>query len=96
MAELVTLELPEELVRHAKELAANSGRTVEDVLTHWIEQGSATQDISPLRTDAHYPIFTPYGNEQVAHELWEILKADEAKDKRQGINSSDARLILQP
>jgi hypothetical protein len=83
MSEMVRLELPDTLVQQARTIAANTGQSVEDVLTQWLEQGS-THDIAPLRTDVEYPIYTPYDNEHVAQELWEILKAEEAKDKKAG------------
>jgi hypothetical protein len=79
MSEMVRLELPYTLVQQARTIAANTGQSVEDVLIAWVNRGAALQDISPLRTDVEYPIYTPYGMEDAAQELWEYLQAEEAK-----------------
>ena len=80
MAEIVRLELPEELVRHAREIGASSGRSVEDILTQWLERGSVVEDVLPLKPGVEYPIYTIFGMEKAAQALGEFLKAEEKKD----------------
>jgi hypothetical protein len=48
MPELVTLELPEELARHARAVAAQTHQRVEDVLIGWIRSGGAEPAVDLL------------------------------------------------
>jgi hypothetical protein len=48
MAEFVTLELPEPLMRQAKEIAALTNRRLEDVLVEWIDQAATHSSIESL------------------------------------------------
>jgi hypothetical protein len=82
MAEVVTLELSEDLVRRAKDMAHDTGRSLESVLTEWLERGSAVQAIALLMPGAVYHIYTPFGGEATAQGLLDLLKAEEAAGKR--------------
>lgn len=76
MAEAITLELSDEVARHAREAARRTGRQVEDVLTDWISRGAVSDDTTLLVPGAAYPIYTPYGNEVAAQGLLDALKAE--------------------
>lgn len=41
MTEKVTIELPENLVRRARAIAARDGRPVEEILAEWIDRAAA-------------------------------------------------------
>lgn len=66
MAEAVTLELSDDVARHARETARRTGRQLEDVLTDWIKRGAANDASTQIAPGAKYPIYTPYGNEEAA------------------------------
>jgi hypothetical protein len=65
MAELVTLELPENVVQRAREAAERTGRPLEGVLADWLERASGVSqtsgDAQPERSHTN-PVLTPYGN----------------------------------
>jgi hypothetical protein len=71
MGERVTLELPENIARRAKETAQQTGQSLEGVLTAWLERGADA--VPTLLPGAEYPIFTPYGNEDAAEALLRAL-----------------------
>lgn len=48
MREIVTLELPEHVVRSARAVAASTQRRVEDVLIDWIDQAAADVPVDVL------------------------------------------------
>jgi len=77
MAEAITLKLPDDVVRHAQEIALSTGRDVADVLTDWLRRGALTDASSIPMPDAGYPIYTPYGNEALAQELLDALHTEE-------------------
>jgi hypothetical protein len=77
MTEAVTLELPEEVLRQAQEVAWRTGRQLADVLTEWLRWGAASDGRMFVLPDADYPLFTPYGNESAAQGLLDALRAEE-------------------
>lgn len=76
MSEAVTLELPEEVMRRAQEVAQRTGRQMADVLTDWLRWGAASEVTTLLMPGADYPIYTPYGNESLAQDLLDALSTD--------------------
>lgn len=72
MSESITLELPEEIAERARETAARTGRSLEVVLTYWLERGAAAETVAPLVPNVEYPIFTPFGNEAAAQILFDV------------------------
>jgi hypothetical protein len=48
MSEIVTLELPEHVVRSARVVAARTHRRVEEVLVDWIDQAAAEVPVESL------------------------------------------------
>jgi hypothetical protein len=73
MAEVVTLELPDEVAYRAREAAQRTGRLFEYVLTEWLGRGAASEDATRTLQGAAYPIHTPYGNEAAAQILLDAL-----------------------
>ncbi len=73
MAEAVTLQLPDEVARHARATARRTGRPIEDVLTEWLAWVVTSEDASGPHAGDVYPLFTPYGNEAVAQSLLNAL-----------------------
>ncbi len=51
MSEIVTLELPDELVQSARSVAARMQRQVEDVLTEWLDRAANDVPIDTLPDD---------------------------------------------
>jgi len=47
MAQMVTLELSDSTVRRAQETAQHTGRSVEAVLSDWIERSALAEELSP-------------------------------------------------
>ena len=82
MTQTVTLELPDELVRQAKEAASHSGRPLETILTAWLQRGAIGEDTTLLTEGVEYPIFTPFGNEALAAQMLELLKEAEEADRK--------------
>ena len=78
MAETITLELSDDVLRHARETARRTGRQLEDVLTDWITRAAAGEETTLLIPGAAYPIYTPYGNEAAAQGLLDALTSSEA------------------
>ncbi|MBZ0275598.1 MAG: hypothetical protein K8I60_05615 [Anaerolineae bacterium] len=48
MAQIVTLEIPDEVVRRAREIAASTQRRLEDVLVEWMNHASAAPPVETL------------------------------------------------
>lgn len=82
MSELVTLELPDSIAQYARETAAHTGRSIEQVLTEWIGRAAANEDSTLLIPGAEYPIYTPYGNEAAAQILLEVLNQANELDRK--------------
>lgn len=80
MSEAVTLELPEEVLHQAREVAQRTGRQMADVLTEWLRWGAASEVTAFLMPGVTYPIYTPYGNESLAQDLLDALSADGTTD----------------
>jgi len=51
MTEQLTLDLPEELARRAREFAAATHRRVEDAIVEWIDRAVTEQDFAHLSDD---------------------------------------------
>jgi hypothetical protein len=51
MSEKVTIELPDELARRAKAIAAASRRRLEDAVIEWIRRAVAEPDVKTLPDD---------------------------------------------
>ena len=84
MSEMFTVELSEEAARRAQETANRQGRSVEAILSEWIERGALAEEFAPLIPGVEYPIYTPLGNEAAAAVLLELLKETKDADKRAG------------
>ncbi len=82
MAEIVKLELPEDVAYRARETARRTGRRLEAVLTEWIERGAESEETALLLPGAEHHIFTPLGNETAAQTLLEVLREAEAVDDK--------------
>jgi hypothetical protein len=78
MAEAVTLVLPDEVARQARETARRTGRQMEEVLTDWIRRGAMSDDMASLAAGVEYHLYTPYGNEAAAQGLLDALHAASA------------------
>lgn len=51
MSKMVTLEIPEEVERDAREIAARTQRRLEDVLTEWLGRFAAELPVDALPDD---------------------------------------------
>jgi hypothetical protein len=77
MAIRITLELPDEVARVAGEAARRAGLPLETVLTDWLDQMATHHPRPPRQERVVYPILTPYGNEDAAQVLLDVLAAAE-------------------
>ena len=77
MGEPITLELPEEVTGHAREVVQRTGRQLADVLTEWLTRGAASEDTARLYPGTDYHLYTPYGNERAVQGLLDALHAEE-------------------
>jgi predicted transcriptional regulator len=48
MSELLTLELPDQLARQARALAAATNRPIEEAIVEWIEKAVAELEVEAL------------------------------------------------
>jgi len=84
MSEMFTVELSEEVARRAQETANRKGRSIEAILSEWIERSAVAEEFAPLISGVEYPIYTPLGNEAAAAVLMEVLKEAKEADKKAG------------
>ena len=76
MAQIVSLELPDGVIRRAADVAERAGRPIEAVLTEWLEWIAISQQTSDFLSGGTYPIYTPYDNEAAAQGLQDALDAE--------------------
>lgn len=79
--ETITLHLPERVMEKARALAENSGRPLEKVLVHWLEQASDDWETLMLDEGVH-TIYTPVGSDATAEALGKILEEHQTTKKR--------------
>lgn len=48
MNQQITIEVPEQVIRHASQVAARTSRSVEDILSSWLEQATAERPVEEL------------------------------------------------
>lgn len=48
MSQQITIEVPEQVMRHAAQVAARTSRRVEDILAAWLEQATAERPVEEL------------------------------------------------
>lgn len=83
MVEKFTLELSDEIAKRAKVEADRSGRAVEQILTDWVERGAEHPLKTSINSRIEFPIYTPFGNEEVAQILRERMEAyQKGKNKK--------------
>lgn len=70
----VTIELSENAIQRAEEIAQRTGRGLEAVLTDWIERGAVQSDLATLVSTEQY-IYTPLGGEDTAEALSKFLQS---------------------
>jgi hypothetical protein len=73
MTEFVTLEVPDELVARAREVAARSNRPFEDVLVQWLGQLAVEPPVDTLSNDEVLALTTLQMDEADQLELGELL-----------------------
>ncbi len=82
MNRTVTLELPEEMLNHADEVAHRSGQTVDAILAAWIRSGEADAETKLLIVSPEHLVYNPYGDEAVAQALLDALEADKIAENQ--------------
>ena len=48
MSQQITIEVPEQVMRHAAQVAARISRPIEDILASWLEQATAERPVGEL------------------------------------------------
>lgn len=82
MAEMITLEVNENIAQRARETAQRTGRLFEDVLKEWLSRGAEIESAHFPEPGVEYPIYTPYGNEAAAEILRQaLLASQQSKDE---------------
>ncbi len=71
MSQQITIEVPEQVMRHAAQVAARTSRRVEDILASWLEQATAARPVEEL-TDEEVLALTDL---QLSNEQEESLSA---------------------
>ncbi|MBA3874303.1 MAG: hypothetical protein ABI970_22225 [Chloroflexota bacterium] len=72
MSQIVTLQLPDDVMEQVVKAATSSGHSVQDTLQTWISPKAKTIDTMTMLQEANeLPIYTPLGGEQTAQELLE-------------------------
>lgn len=89
MSEIVTLEIPEKAVNHAREVAARTNRRSDDVLVEWIDRAVAEPPVKPLPDDQVLALCDMQMGAEQQEELSDLLARN-----REGLlnNSEQARL----
>jgi hypothetical protein len=78
MSELVTLELPTELVQRARAVAAATNRRLEDVVTQWIERAAEEPAVEDLPDDRVLSLSEEQLPETIQSELSDLLASNRA------------------
>lgn len=78
MSELVTLELPAELVQRARAVAAATNRRLEDVVTQWIERSAEEPAVEDLPDDRVLLLSEEQLPETIQSELSDLLASNRA------------------
>lgn len=74
MLRSITLQLTDETLNRAQEIADQTGRTLEETLASWIDNTATSPVVDFLTPNAEYPVFTPFDNYEAAQQLEDYLK----------------------
>lgn len=77
MSHAITLDLPENTLQRAQETAQRTGRSLEMVLTEWVERGSAQEEAMISLLNTSHRLYTPLGGEATAHALLDYLNSQQ-------------------
>ena len=75
MLRSITLQLTDETLKRAQEIADQSGKTLEETLAGWIDRTATSPVLDYLSPDVEYPVYTPYDNYEAAQQLEEYLRS---------------------
>ena len=81
MNRTVTLDLRVEVLDQASAIAQRTGRSLETLLTEWIERDVASDPNTMFAPDAAYYIYTPQAGEGAAQVIEELLAEYRAAHK---------------
>ena len=73
MSEIVTLELPDEVARSAREIAARTHRRLEDVLIEWLDRTSAELPVETLPDEQVLALYDMQMDDARQAELSDLL-----------------------
>lgn len=90
MSESVTLDIPDELARQARAVAAQTHRRVEDVLLDWIGRAASDVPVDVLADDQVLALCDLQMDESQQAELGQLLAA-----QREGTLDADSRARLE-
>ncbi len=76
MLRSITLQLADETLNRAQEIADQTGKTLEETLASWIDSTANAFASRRLFPDAEYPIYTPLEAYEAAAQLEAYLKAE--------------------
>jgi len=70
----IKLELADRLIERAQETAQHTGRSVETVLTQWVELGAEQAAAMTMLLNGPHHLYSPLGGEATAQALGDYLK----------------------
>ena len=95
MSEYVTLQLPDNVARSVREVAARTHRRVEDVLVDWLDKAVAELPIESLSDEEILALCDMQMNEEQQAELSLLLERNrEGELSNQGRNRLDELMQL--
>ncbi len=80
MLRSITLQLTDETLNRAQEIADQTGKTLEETLASWIERTATVVVSHHLLPNAEYPIYTPLEAYGAAAQLEAYLKSESDLD----------------
>lgn len=84
MPEVVTLELPEDVAQHARAVATQTRRRVEDVLVEWIRSGGAEPAVELLPDDQLLALCDSQMTTEQQEELGGLLERNREEQLQAG------------
>ncbi len=82
MPEVVTLTLSTEMTERLHKVANRLGKSVEDVLTEWLEQGLGDEGVNTLLADNQYAVWSPLNSTSTAVALQKFIDEERQKQDR--------------
>ena len=88
MLRSITLQLTDETLNRAQEIADKTGTTLEEILSSWLNHTAISPVLDYFTPNAEYPVYTPFDNYEAAQQLQDYLEAvQKSRRKESGDNT---------